>query len=98
MGETADAEIINGEATAAIKDLRKLPGKDMVMWGSVLLAQSLMKENLIDEYRLQLCSVLTGGGRTLFPEFSDHQNLKLINVTTYNTGTVLLRYEPKTGI
>ncbi len=53
-----------------------------------------MKENLIDEYHLQLCPVLTGGGRTLFPEFSDHQKLKLIETRTYNTGTIFLNYKP----
>ena len=63
----------------------------MVMWGSISLAQSLMNENLIDEYHLQLCPVLTGGGRTLFPGLSDHKKLQLIETRKYNTGTILLK-------
>src|SRR5258705_13768016 len=44
-GKWKDAEIINGVANSAIKKLKTLPGKDMVMWGSISLAQSLMNEN-----------------------------------------------------
>ena len=92
-GQWAEAEIISSEAAAAIKKLKSLPGKNMVMWGSISLAQSLMKENVIDEYHIQLCPVLTGGGRKLFPESLDFSQLKLLEVRQYNTGTVFLNYE-----
>jgi dihydrofolate reductase len=65
-GKWPAAEIISGEANTAIKKLKQLPGKNIVLWGSISVAQSLMKENLIDEYHVQLCPVLTGGGRSLF--------------------------------
>ena len=92
-GKWPAAEIITGEATDAIKKLKLLPGKNMVMWGSISLAQSLMKENLIDEYHLQLCPVLLGGGRSLFPGDMNLEQLKLLEVRQYNTGTVFLNYE-----
>ena len=93
-GQWAEAAIITGEATAEIKNLKLLPGKNMVMWGSISLAQSLMKENLIDEYHIQLCPVLTGGGRNLFPQKMNLDRLNLLEVREYNTGTVFLNYEP----
>ena len=93
-GQWAEAAIITGEATAEIKNLKLLPGKNMVMWGSVSLAQSLMKENLIDEYHIQLCPVLTGGGRNLFHQKMNFDRLNLLEVREYNTGTVFLNYEP----
>jgi dihydrofolate reductase len=92
-GRWSEAEIIRGEATAAIKKLKLLPGKNMVMWGSISLAQSLLKENLIDEYHIQLCPVLTGGGRDLFPQEMNFSELKLLEIRKYNTGTVFLNYE-----
>ena len=92
-GKWAAAEIITGAAPAAIKKLKLLPGKNMVMWGSISLAESLMKENLIDEYHIQLCPVLTGGGRNLFPQKMDFSHLNLLEVRQYNTGTVFLNYE-----
>ena len=93
-GKWKDAEIINGEATTAIKNLKSQPGKNMVLWGSISLAQSLMKENLIDEYHIQLCPILTGSGRSLFPQQMNFGQLKLLEVRQYNTGTVFLNYEP----
>jgi dihydrofolate reductase len=91
-GKWPEADVIAGEATEAIKKLKLLPGKDMVLWGSISLAQALMKENLVDEYHIQLCPVLTGGGRKLFPDQSDLNRLNLLEVRQYSTGTVFLNY------
>jgi dihydrofolate reductase len=92
-GRWPAVEIIRGDATAAIKKLKAQPGKNMVMWGSISLAQSLMEAELIDEYHLQLCPVLTGGGRKFFPQPMNEGKLKLLETRPYNTGTVLLRYQ-----
>jgi dihydrofolate reductase len=65
----------------------------MVLWGSLSFAQSLMKENLIDEYHIQLCPVLTGGGRNLFTREMNFSKLNLTEVRQYNTGVVFLNYQ-----
>ena len=93
-GQWAEAEVIAGEAVTAIRNLKLLPGKDMVMWGSISVAQSLMRANLIDEYHIQLCPILTGGGRKLFPEQINFNQLNLFEVRQYNTGTIFLNYKP----
>ncbi len=91
-GKWNNAKIIKGEAVEAIKKLKALPGRDMVLWGSISLAQDLMKENLIDEYHIQLCPVLIGTGRPLFLDSDDFKKLKLAEVRKYQTGTVFLDY------
>lgn len=91
-GKWPEAEVVKGDAVEAIKKLKSLPGKDMVLWGSISLAQALMKENLIDEYHIQLCPVLTGGGRKLFLDQSEMKELKLLEVRQYETGVVFLNY------
>jgi dihydrofolate reductase len=93
-GSWPDAEVISGDVIAAIKALKATPGKNIVLWGSISLAQELMKENLIDEYHIQLCAVLTGGGRKLFPEQIRVSALKLLEVRQYATGTFFLNYQP----
>lgn len=93
-GKWPAAEVIKGDAAAAIRQMKLLPGKDMVLWGSISLAQSLMRKNLIDEYHIQLCPVLTGGGRSLFSGQFSAKDLKLLEVRHYNTGTVFLNYQP----
>lgn len=52
-----------------------------------------MNASLIDEYHVQLCPVLTGGGRRLFTEEWIPSNLHLSAVRQYNTGTVFLNYQ-----
>lgn len=94
-GKWPEAEIISGEAPQEVRRLKMQDGKNMVMWGSISLAQSLMKENLIDEYHLQLCPVTTGGGRALFPQSDSYFSMKLTGLKQYETGLVLLRYAPK---
>jgi dihydrofolate reductase len=94
-GKWPDAGIINGNIINALKKLKAKPGKNMVLWGSISLAQTLMKENLIDEYHIQLCPVQLGGGRKLFPEESGTANLQLAEIRKYNTGTVFLNYRLK---
>ena len=65
------------------------------MWGSISVAQSLMKENLIDEYHIQLCPVLNGSGRNLFQQQLGFSELELLEVRQYSTGTIFLNYKPK---
>ena len=92
-GQWAEAAVEGGDAVETIRKLKLLPGKNMVIWGSITLAQSLMKENLIDEYHIQLCPVLTGGGRPLFTPHINADRLNLAEVRHYNTGTVFLNYQ-----
>jgi dihydrofolate reductase len=94
-GKWPEATVIGGEATNVVKQLKLLPGKNIVLWGSISLAQALMKAELIDEYHIQLCPVLTGGGRKLFPDLVNVDRLKLMDVKKYDTGNVLLTYGRK---
>lgn len=93
-GKWPDLEIIKGNAVEAVKKLKQQPGKNIVLWGSISLSQSLMKANLIDEYHIQLCPTLTGGGRQLFPDLDGYKNLKLTGSRKYGTGVIFLNYQP----
>jgi dihydrofolate reductase len=93
-GKWPHAEVVSGNPISHIKQLKSLPGKDIVLWASISLAQTLMKENLVDEYRLLVCPILTAGGRKLFTEEIKPTNLKLLAVTNYDTGIVSLNYQP----
>lgn len=92
-GKWADAEIAGGDVLSTIKQLKAMPGKNIILWASITLAQTLMKENLIDEYQLFLCPALTSGGRRLFTAEMDPRALKLLKVSHYDTGIVCLHYQ-----
>jgi dihydrofolate reductase len=92
-GDWQPARIVRGDAIAEIRRLRSGSGKNMVLWGSLTLAQQLIKQDLVDEYHLQICPAAVGGGRALFPDLEGYSRLKLVWTRTYNTGVVLLKYE-----
>lgn len=93
-GKWPGADIAGGDPVSKIKQLKSLPGKNIVLWASISLAQALMKENLIDEYRIFLCPVLTAGGRKLFTEEMDPAVLQLLAVSHYDSGIISLVYRP----
>jgi dihydrofolate reductase len=93
-GKWPDATIVRTDASKEINKLKTQPGKNMVLWGSISLAQSLIKENLIDEYHLRICPVVVGSGRSLFPNNMDSLNLTLVEFKKYTSGLIFLHYEP----
>jgi dihydrofolate reductase len=93
-GKWPQAEIISGKAVDSIEAMKHQEGKNMVMWGSISLAQSLMRRNLIDEYHLLICPTITGGGTSLFPKGENYQ-FNLVEIKRYDTGVIFSRYEIK---
>lgn len=94
-GNWRDAQVNTGDSTKVIRELKTMNGKDMVVWGSISLVQSLMKENLVDEFHFQLCPTILGSGRPLFSEQLKLTQLALKEVRKYDTGTIFLSYVPK---
>jgi dihydrofolate reductase len=66
-GKWPAATIIPDDAVTAIKKLKKEAGKDMVLWGSISLAQDLINAGIIDEYSIKDCSRDPGWWNTAFP-------------------------------
>ena len=94
-GKWPDAKIINDDAVGEVRKVKAKPGKNMVLWGSISVAQSLIKENLIDEYHLRICPTVIGGGNPLFPTMPGDLNLELVDHKKYELGVILLHYQPK---
>ena len=47
-GTWDEALIVNGDAAEELAALKERPGKSILLWGSISLAQALMRANLID--------------------------------------------------
>ena len=67
-GSWESARLVSGSAADEVRRLKAEPGKDMVVWGSLALSDSLMRVGLVDEYRLQVCPVVLGRGKRLFDD------------------------------
>ena len=62
--------------------------------GSGNLVQSLMKNELVDQYNVWVYPVLLGGGKRLFGEGTIPTALRLVESRAFGNGAVLLTYEP----
>ena len=93
-GKWPPATVVSDDAVTSIKKLKKEPGKDMVLWGSISLAQDLMKANIIDEYQLRIVPVILGKGTRLFGERNELL-VELTKTKPYSSGLLLAHYRPK---
>ncbi len=88
-----NSTLITKNAVKEIARLKQQPGGDIGVTGSALLVQSLMQAALVDEFQLTIYPLILEGGKRLFPE-GRTMNLKLIEARSFNSGVVLLRYQP----
>jgi dihydrofolate reductase len=72
--------------------LKQQPGKEVLIFGSGELMNTLIEHNLIDEYRLILFPIVVGSEKRLFRDGSDTKALRLIETKTFGTSVVVLSY------
>ena len=89
-----NSTLLKGDAAEAVARLKEQPGKDLVVLGSGVLVQSLMRRNLVDEYVLLIHPLVLGSGRRLFAEGSPTTALRLVDTKTTTTGVVIATYQP----
>ncbi|MFI6046769.1 dihydrofolate reductase family protein [Nocardia sp. NPDC051321] len=83
------AATVTRDPAATIRELKAQSGKDIWLWGSLTLVQSLLDAGLVDEVHMRVCPVTRGKGRRVF---QDRQDLKVLAATAFDNGLVELRY------
>jgi dihydrofolate reductase len=93
-GNWPDIRIIRrADAYQQIAELKRQPGKDILMTGSRTLWNDLLAHDLIDEIHLMIGNVVLGEGVPVFVGKPD-ASLRLIEVRRWeDSDNVLLRYE-----
>jgi dihydrofolate reductase len=91
-GRWEPARVRKGSAVDHVRQLRHEPGRDVVVWGSISVAQSLLEAGMVDEIQLRVIPIMVGHGRTLLTEHSGRQDLTLLEAKPYASGIVSLRY------
>ena len=89
-----NSTLLKGDAAEAVARLKQQPGQDLLIMGSGVLIQSLMRRNLIDEYVLLIHPLILGSGRRLFPDGGAFAALKLVDSKTTDKGVVIVTYHP----
>jgi len=89
-----NSRLLAGNAEHAVGKLRKEDGKDIVILGSGVLVQSLLRANLIDQLMLTIHPLVLGSGHRLFPDGGAPATLRLIDTKATSKGVVMATYQP----
>lgn len=85
-------DALEGDVAEAVADLKE--AEDMIsVQGSQNLIQTLLKNDLIDEFWLWMFPVVVGSGKRLFGEGTIPAGLELTTAETSSTGVQMVRYE-----
>src|SRR5690606_11619045 len=90
----SNTTLVRGDAADTVRRLKREPGKDLFIFGSAKLRDSLMRQGLVDEYRLCLAPVVLREGTPLFKPGGEMERMRLLECRPLQTGGVLLRYAP----
>jgi dihydrofolate reductase len=93
--------LISGDVVAKIKALKEEDGSQLHVWGSSVLLQSLLSNDLVDELRLRIYPVTIGTGKRLFAGGAIPAAFALLDTQALPSGVILANYkragEFKTG-
>jgi dihydrofolate reductase len=86
-------------ATASIADevarLKAAPGDGLLPVGGSELASQFLDHGLVDELRIILTPILLGEGHSIFGNIAKRHPLRLLSTRPFESGNVLLTYEPR---
>ncbi len=92
--EWSSSVLIEGDAVEGIASLKNQDGPELQVHGSGDLIQTLLRHNLVDQYRLWVFPLVIGSGKRLFSEGTIPSGLKLVDSQVSTTGVVIGTYEP----
>jgi dihydrofolate reductase len=90
--EWSNSYLMKKNIAEEISKLKHQAGQNILVAGSGTLVQTLMQNELVDEYHLIVCPIVLGSGKHLFKDGSNAA-LKLADVTRFRSGAILLIYK-----
>jgi dihydrofolate reductase len=91
--EWSNSVLISSDVAAAVAGLKEQPGGEIQVHGSGGLIQTLLKHDLVDEFRLWVFPVVLGAGKRLFGDGTVPGALRLVETHVSTTGVAIHRYE-----
>ncbi len=91
---TWNATLIKGDVAEEIRKLKQELGRNLLQYGVGELTQTMLKAQLVDEFRLLVFPFAFGEGPRIF-EHMGVNILKLVETKTFSSGVVALHYEPQ---
>jgi dihydrofolate reductase len=91
--EWTNTTVIGSDPVAAAKEVRERHDGDVVVHGSLSLAQALLDADLVDQLNLMVFPVVLGSGKKLFAETGDRKPLRLAESKVVGDGVAILIYQ-----
>ena len=95
--EWAESRIADGDLAEDIGRLKREPGGVILAHGGATFVDALIRDGLIDEYRLVIHPVAIGHGAGLFSALRKPLRLDLIEARRFPAGTAIHVYRPTEG-
>jgi dihydrofolate reductase len=90
--EWNNSTIVTGNVVDEIKKLKKQDGPEIQVHGSSNLIQTLLKSDLVDEFRLKIFPVTVGTGKRLFGDGTIPASFKLVKSRVSTKGVIVATY------
>lgn len=88
-----NTRLARGDLSGEVNQLKKQPGKKIIVYGGATFVSSLIKNNLIDEYHLFINPVAIGDGMPIFHEIKGKLNLTTFQSTVFDCGIIVNHYK-----
>ncbi len=92
--EWNNTRLVKENVADELSKLKQQSGKDLAILGSPNLTARIIQMGLLDELRIMVNPVALGNGKSLFRSMNDELSLKLLQTRIFNSGNVLLTYQP----
>ncbi|MFL5736194.1 MAG: dihydrofolate reductase family protein [Actinomycetota bacterium] len=86
--------LIEGDVAEGVAKLKEEDGPELQVHGSANLLQTLIRNNLVDEFHLWTFPVVIGSGKRLFADGTVPAAMTLLDSKVSTTGVVIGTYEP----
>ena len=90
----AGSHALDGDVIDSVNDLKTQSDGTIAVLGSGVLVQTLIENDLVDEYRLFVHPLVLGAGKRLFRQTPRPLPMRLVDCTPTTTGVLLLSYQP----
>jgi dihydrofolate reductase len=92
--EWNNSTLISGDVADYVTELKRQDGHEVQVHGSAGLIQTLLEQDLIDEFRLWIFPLVIGTGKRFFGSGAAPAALKLLDSQVSKTGVTINIYEP----
>jgi dihydrofolate reductase len=84
---------VNGDIAGKIAQIKQQPGRDLHVWGSGNLIQTLIKHDLVDTFWLMIYPIALGNGKRLFADGTLPRAFKVTESIITPIGVIVMSYE-----